>query len=263
MLIPFRQIPAKQEFIRIINERTNCLRFYGKGAEMKFRLKKLFGIMSCLTAAVPVCCGSACAFAESAVTEGVSAVAPAAKVTFGQAIRDNPEQDVGILIAFLAIIAVCLYIQYRKLEKRAEREQRTSSYIVQLATNYECVDYIDIRDNKLEDTITEHHIVSEKIGNLIPEWKNENHLSRRISLLMNELVFKDDRVDFWKSTRREEIFRSFEEGRIHVVNFRVVMNGDLLYYQERFTPVRDNTGKIIGMISGIMDAGESKIAEPF
>lgn len=139
--------------------------------------------------------------------------------------------------------------------KRAERFL-SDAYVKALGEDFECVDYVELTDDKLNDTIIDHHLLSAKFGEIVPSWKVEDKISSRLGLLISSIVHPDDRDRFYQNTRREAILASFEKGQSHVVNFRAVENRQTLYYQERFTPIKDPDGVIRHMVVGIRSIDE-------
>ena len=135
-------------------------------------------------------------------------------------------------------------------------QEYSNAYIAALGADYESVDYVEILPNKFDDYVKDHHIISSNLGTLVPGWRQEEKLSSRLGLLINSVVHPDDREEFYRNTRREQIMKSVVEGKPHVVNFRTLENGNINFYQERFTPIYDEDGSVRHMVVGIRNIDE-------
>ena len=143
---------------------------------------------------------------------------------------------------------VIAYTTVKNISEIGEARANEEAYISAMATEYDCVDVIRFEEQKLKDGISLHHRISPAFKEKMPEkWCNETSISKRLDY-MTEAIVPEDRELFYKRTRREEIFRTFETEPVHTVDFRLNDNGDAVYYQERFIAIRDYSGKLTGMV---------------
>lgn len=148
----------------------------------------------------------------------------------------------GDIIAFTTVKDISDIGRERAIEE---------SYISALATEYDCVDIINFGENKKEDDISIHHRITPRFEKLMSEnWIEEEYISKRIDRMAEQIV-PEDRELFYKNTRREVILKAFETQPVHIVDFRLPEGDDVVYFQERFIPIRNYEGKITGMATCI------------
>ena len=148
----------------------------------------------------------------------------------------------GDIIAFTTVKDISDIGRERAIEE---------SYISALATEYDCVDIINFGENKREDDISIHHRITPRFEKLMSEsWMEEEFISTRIDR-MADMIVPEDRELFYKNTRREVILKAFETQPVHIVDFRLPEGDDVVYFQERFIPIRNYEGKITGMAACI------------
>ena len=119
-----------------------------------------------------------------------------------------------------------------------------------LIKDFECVGLININGDKLSDKIVQYRD-SKWISEAIPGWDQEGHFSARLDLLMNSIVYEADRADFYANTRREVIFSALSADEAYFVDFRIDVGSIPLYYQMKFTGIRDTEDHLVSMIVGI------------
>ena len=127
----------------------------------------------------------------------------------------------------LEIVAAC-----RSIEAEVRKELHHEALIKALIDEYEVVALVGINPNKLEDTIK---IYQSKAKTLLQgEWMKVNNAHDMLEAFRDELVWGADMQRFFKETRREAIFASFDKGLSHVVSFRASVKGQAVHYQVRF-----------------------------
>lgn len=146
--------------------------------------------------------------------------------------------------------SVIAYTSVKDISALVEAEKREESYIRALATEYDSIAVVEFSPDKKDDTITLHSRVDGNLKEVLKsEFLEEKTFIRRVDMLCG-MVHPDDREDFRKSISREAIFESFDSGRNHTVDFRIPdKNGESVYYQARFIPMRTDDGTLTGMIA--------------
>ena len=152
---------------------------------------------------------------------------------------------------------VIAYTSVKDISDVIEAGKREEAYVHALSTDYSSIAVVKFFENKKDDTVTLHSRIAEDLRALLDdEILHEMNFSRRMELLL-KYIYPADRESFNASTSREEILNSFREGRTHTANFRMVgADGEHIYYQERFIPLRDEDGNITGMIACLRDINE-------
>ena len=97
-----------------------------------------------------------------------------------------------------------------------------------------------------------HGRLTDRLASFIDEETAEEKIYSRKLDLMLRFVHPDDREHFYAETRREKVLRALNENGSQSINFRIVKkNGDYVYYQLRFMPLRDNNGKLNNVVAAI------------
>ncbi len=133
-----------------------------------------------------------------------------------------------------------------------EEEQRVISSLMQ---DFECLSVVSIEDNKFNDEIIPYRL-NRTFEEKITGWDDEKHFSKRLDLLKDNLVYEPDRDEFYKQTRRETILTELEKDVAYFVDFRIVVDGVVQYYQIKFTYTKNETGIIDKLIVGIHSIDE-------
>ena len=127
------------------------------------------------------------------------------------------------------------------------REQETA-LLRTISDDFDSVDIITLSDNKQNDTITRRHKITDSFANVVTNaWLNETNLSKRLDIMIQYLE-PEDREAFYNETRREVIYDNFYNDEIHSVNFRLKINGEDSFYQERFIPILGKNKEVMGML---------------
>ena len=130
-----------------------------------------------------------------------------------------------------------------------EQSKREEAYVQALATEYDSIAVIRFMPDKADDKVILHSRAGETDGEVDEATTQETNYSKKLDLF-SRYVHPEDRDAFIANTRREKILESFAENRTHVVDFRYLKpDGDALFYQMRFVPLRDDSDAPIGMIS--------------
>ncbi len=144
---------------------------------------------------------------------------------------------------------VIAYTSVKDISALVEQNKREEAYIRALATEYDSIAVVNFEKNKSDDRIVLHSRVAEDFVKLVDdETMKEMNFSKRLDML-TKFIHPDDRIKFRQSANRDRIFESFAENRTHIVDFRMMKpDGTSAYYQECFLPLKDDDGKLIGLI---------------
>ena len=145
---------------------------------------------------------------------------------------------------------VIAYTSVKDIYALVAQAKREEEFIRALATEYDSIVVVQNEQDKHEDRVVQHSRVSENLIPLIDaETMEETNYVRKLDLL-TKFVHPEDKVFFREAVRRENIHRSFAENKAHTVDFRLMKpDGGSLYYQERFIPLQDDDGTLVGMIA--------------
>lgn len=150
---------------------------------------------------------------------------------------------------------VIAYTNVKDVSAIMSQKLREDAYMHALATEYDSIVIVEIsNDDKWNDKVLIHGRLTDRLAGLIDEeTANEEHYSRKLDLLQR-FVHPDDRERFHAETRREKVIEASNEDRTHIVNFRILKpDGDSVYYQLCFVPLRDETGKLTAVVAGMKD----------
>ena len=149
---------------------------------------------------------------------------------------------------------------FTRLDSLSANQQELASKLIEseriigaLSKDFGCVNYIEFQQNKYNDVAIAYR-TSSLLKRLIPGWENEHSFTKKLDLLL-DLVIEEDKEDFRKATRRENIMAQIEAYDVYFVNARLLIEGEVRYYQMKFSIVR-NKGEIIGMVAGLHSIDE-------
>lgn len=148
---------------------------------------------------------------------------------------------------------VIAYTNVKDITAIVAQKMREDAYMHALATEYDSINIIEVTNaNKLSDRVLIHGRLTDRLSSLIDEeTANEEYYSRKLDLMLR-FVHPDDRDQFYAETRREKVLQACNEDRTQIANFRIVKeSGDYVYYQLCFVPLRDENGKIAGVVAGM------------
>ena len=145
---------------------------------------------------------------------------------------------------------IIAYTSVKDVSALVEQNKREEAYIRALATEYDSIAVVSFGEDKTKDRVVLHSRVDADFAQLLgDEILNETYFARRIEFLP-KFIHPEDAVRFRENTLRERIIESFVRGQTHVVDFRLInREGASLYYQERFIPLREDSGALVGMIA--------------
>lgn len=133
--------------------------------------------------------------------------------------------------------------------------ERSNSMIESLAADFECVNYVDMSIDKLND-VAENYRMSVLLARVIPGWTVEFLFYKKIQLLSKYFVCESDRVSFLQKTQREVILKNLQRNPIYFVNFLASVDGENYCYQLKFIANSLSSGELRGFIMGIHSIDE-------
>lgn len=152
---------------------------------------------------------------------------------------------------------VIAYTSVKDISALVDQGKREEAYVQALATEYDSIAVVHFEEDKRLDRVIHHSRIAEDFAALLDEETiGETYYGSRMELL-TKYIHPDDRKQFVEATRKENILRSFAENKTHTADFRIMKgDGDVLYYQECFVPLRGDDGVPTGMIACLRNISE-------
>ena len=149
---------------------------------------------------------------------------------------------------------VIAYTSVKDISALIEQKKREEAYVRALATEYDSITVVTVTENKYEDKVSIHSRLSGAIASIVgSDVANEENFKKKVDGFVKYL-HPHDRDRFGKEAARERILESFAENKTHIVDFRVMRpDQSYVYYQMRFVPLKDDSGRISGMIACLRD----------
>lgn len=138
----------------------------------------------------------------------------------------------------------------REKLKNEEEKMEYLAVIDSFSRDFDCINYVRIMASKIDD-ISIPYRISEKLVRIIPDWSSEMNFSKRLDLLRDFFVTEDDRDFFFANTRREIIIDALNKHNVYYVNFRANGGTGTLYYQMKFSSVKDADGNLEAFVAGL------------
>ena len=153
---------------------------------------------------------------------------------------------------------VIAYVNVKDITDQEARRAREDAYMRALATEYDSIAIVEIsNDDKHNDRVLYHGRLTERLESMIDEeTANEERYSKKLDLMMR-FIHPEDRERFYGETRREKVIEASRENRTQTVDFRIVkQDGEPVYYRLCFVPLRDENGKLTGVVAGMKNVDE-------
>jgi len=119
--------------------------------------------------------------------------------------------------------------EIRKELERKEKSDRDKAVISGLSDDFGCVLYTGF-----DDFSEVHYRFDPIFEKNIPGWSSITQFDERLNVLMKTLMHPDDRQAFWDATRPEVVKAALVNDNAYYVNFRVLINDEVYYYQAKF-----------------------------
>ena len=165
---------------------------------------------------------------------------------------------VGVALLVL-IILLFRNLNQRESLREAELVKKNGIIIKRLSSDYERVEIIEFNDNKWEDAAELLPSDSERTLD-IPGYDEEKLFTKQLDILINTVVYPDDRKQVYDATRKEVIFNAFKKNHYYDVPFRTIQNDEMHYYKIRFSAL-DTDDVVRSMVVGIRNIDSEKEAE--
>ena len=129
-----------------------------------------------------------------------------------------------------------------------------------LSDDYDALERVELHENKQNDVSTIYK-PSDMLLKQIPYWSEITAFTKKLDLLKDYFVLKEDADDFYKATRREVILSNIKKGDIYMVNFRSGIGGRIKHYQLKFAPQKDEKGNLEAFFVGLHNIDDVILAE--
>lgn len=140
-------------------------------------------------------------------------------------------------------------IGFIDINEEITKEIKRKNVIQALSEDFEFVTYVSIKSDANDD-ISEPYRESEILKKSIKGWEKETNFEKKINLICENFVVKDDREKFGAETKRDVVLSQLEAHPTYFVNFKANVNNEVKFYQIKFS-VERNENKIIGFIFGL------------
>lgn len=147
--------------------------------------------------------------------------------------------------------AVALGFADKDDEIRAEIEQknaamRNMAVISGLSDDFGYVVFVDT------DTFEEYHYrFDQSFEKAIPGWTEINDFRLRLDVLTDKLVHPEDKKRFRDTARKEIVMKETENGEPFYINFRMIIDGKIAYYQIKFIREANSVNQLIAGIHNV------------
>ena len=132
-----------------------------------------------------------------------------------------------------------------------QKQEELSETIETITADYECLLHADF--DSLQET---HYRESKRFSEAIPGWARNTNYLERVYLLGNTLVIPEDRKAFLEAVNPYVVSEKVKDGVPYYVDFRVRLNGQVLWYQAKMVHHLQHAGHNCAII-GIMDNDEA------
>lgn len=152
---------------------------------------------------------------------------------------------------------VIAFTNAKDISNLVEQQKREEAYMQALATEYDSIAIVSIGEDSNADRVVLHSRISDEMAALIDEeTKNQENYTKKLDLML-KFVHPDDRDQFYANTRRNRVLQSFTENKTHMVDFRLMKDGEsYLYFQLFFIALKDDSGSVIGTIACMRNIDE-------
>ena len=152
---------------------------------------------------------------------------------------------------------VIAYTNVKDISALVEQNKREEAYVRALATEYDSIVFVRLEEDSDKDQVVVHSRVTGKVNEIInSETRDEKNFARKLKNFL-PFIHPDDRARFDEKTNRKLILQSFSEDKTYEVDFRLMTpEGVEVYYQLRFVPIKNDYGRIYGMLACMRDIDE-------
>lgn len=146
---------------------------------------------------------------------------------------------------------IIAYSNVKDISILVDEQKRSDAYLRALSTEYDSISIINVNENEKEDIVVNHARITDLMSSLIDEeTAKEVNYSKKLDLFLR-FVYPDDRKSFYENTRRPKVIESFNNNKIHSIEFRIIKDEtSYLYFEFCFVPIKNND-KLEGIIAGM------------
>ena len=154
------------------------------------------------------------------------------------------------------LLNLCVYDneQILALWQKTQEEQKElderMKVIGGLTSDFECFTYIRLGRTVEEDEMVPY-CPNRTFSRVIPGWDEAGTYREKLDLIRRYVVAPDDKDRFYADTRRDVILCGVLTAPAYYVNFRAVVDGNVIPYQIKFTGIADENEDITALIAGI------------
>ncbi|MCQ2776512.1 MAG: response regulator [Bacilli bacterium] len=124
-----------------------------------------------------------------------------------------------------------------------------------LSKDYMVVDFVTLNESAEEDEVF-NIVASKDLGKTIDRWKDEHLFTKKLFLFANSMVVEEDREQFLKEVKRENVLKKIEENGSFYATFRYLENNKEHYGQLKFvTP--DKSKNITNLVVAYQNIDET------
>ena len=133
---------------------------------------------------------------------------------------------------------------------RAQLQKYEQTAVISgLAEDFDCVSYVDLRNNTISD-----YRVSPLISESIDGWDDTRNYTAKMMLFANALVLPSEKEDFLNKVQIEHLMEVLAEKPVYYMDTRISMNGKERGYQLKFAADSANRGHAVMGLHSINDA---------
>ncbi|MBO2517672.1 MAG: hypothetical protein CW338_10490, partial [Clostridiales bacterium] len=140
------------------------------------------------------------------------------------------------LIVLLSVIVALLVLGYIMIKRYRAHRKEQMAVINGLSSDFECVTLLDVKSN--HET---RYRVSELFSRHVTGWQETEDYGLRMRMFAENLVVEEDRKRFITESEKERVAQRLKENGIYVVNYRINVDGKVLYFQTKY--VNDKLSK--------------------
>ncbi|MCR4954096.1 MAG: response regulator [Treponema sp.] len=109
-----------------------------------------------------------------------------------------------------------------------------------LLYDFEDVAYLDFDTGNIS-----HYRFSDVLEKNIPSWRNMIDYRNRINMIVDNLVYEQDKVYFLEETKKENILMHLKDNPVYSIDFRIKTGEKILYYQLKFILISQNLNSVV------------------
>lgn len=145
-----------------------------------------------------------------------------------------------VLIVSLCVIGALLVLGYVLTKQERIRKKEQLAVINGLSSDFECVTLLDMKSK--HET---RYRVSDVFSRSVDGWTTTEDYSLRMRMFAEKLVVEEDRKRFITETEKERVLQRLKENDIYVVNYKINVDGNVLYFQTKYVSDKSSRNCVI------------------